>query len=226
MNMKLFDASTGQITEVNESGTSVPEEALKQMEGLCVKWAKKSRAMILTGSLPPGCPAEFYAGVMEIIRREAPNCRLIVDAEGEKLMAALEKNPFLVKPNRYELELIAGRALPLMADVIEEGKKLLNRGVENVVVSLGSEGALALSVQSSWYIPPIPCQVASTVGAGDAMLTAVTAALCEDMPLPEALCRGAALATACVASPGTGFIDMQLYDQFLLDAKSSLVVVE
>ena len=215
MNIKLFDEAAGQITEINEPGAPVSPQTLGDMVDMCVDWAKKSRVLILTGSLPAGCPADFYARVMDRLRGEAPACRIAVDAEGERLACTLDKRPWLIKPNRYELELLAGRSLPELSDVADEGRRLLDRGVENVIISLGSEGALALSAADAWYAPVIPCQVASTVGAGDSMLAAAAAALADGLSLPEALRRGCALATAAVATPGTGRIDREKYEAFL-----------
>jgi len=91
--------------------------------------------------------------------------------------------------------------------------------VEQVIISLGSEGVLALSAAGIWYAPAIPCEVASTVGAGDSMLAAAAAALADGLSLPEALRRGCALATAAVATPGTGRIDMRLYEEFYASAR-------
>ena len=214
MNIKLFDEAAGQITEINEPGAPVSPQTLGDMLDMCVDWAKKSRVLILTGSLPAGCPADFYARVMVHVRSQAPDCKLVVDAEGERLACTLDKRPWLIKPNRYELELLAGRSLPELTDVTDEGRRLLDRGVENVIISLGGEGSLALSAAGAWYAPAVPCQVASTVGAGDSMLAAAAAALADGLSLPEALRRGCVLATAAVATPGTGRIDMRLYEEF------------
>jgi len=219
MNIKLLDEAAGQITEINEPGAPVSPQTLEKMVDMCAAWAKKSRVLILAGSLPAGCPADFYARVMVHVRSQVPDCKLVVDAEGERLTCTLEHRPWLIKPNRYELELMAGRSLPTLSDVADEGKHLLDRGVEQVIISLGSEGALALSAAGIWYAPAIPCEVASTVGAGDSMLAAAAAALADGLSLPEALRRGCALATAAVATPGTGRIDMRLYEEFYASAR-------
>ncbi len=218
-NTKIMDASTQKVTEINEAGEPVGSGCLADVLKLCGKWAQKSRALVLSGSLPPRCPRNYYAQVMDYEAQQAPDCAMVVDAEGEVLSSALDKKPYLIKPNRYELESICGRRLDSVERVAEEGRKLLARGVQHVAISLGREGVLGLDGEGAWHAPAIPCPVKSTVGAGDSMLAAMTGALLEGAGMEQALIRGVALATAAVATPGTGWIDTGLYHEALKRVK-------
>ena len=135
------------------------------------------------------------------------------------MACALDKKPYLIKPNRYELETLCGRQLDSPEQAAEEGAKLLERGVQHVAISLGREGVLGLSGKEVWYAPALPCPVQSTVGAGDSMLAAMTGALLEGAGIEQALIRGVALATAAVATQGTGWIDTGLYHEALKRVK-------
>lgn len=223
-NTKIVDASTHQVTEINEAGEPVGSGCLAEVLELCGKWAEKSRALVLSGSLPPRCPKNYYAQIMDHAARRAPGCAMVVDAEGEALACALDKKPYLIKPNRYELETLCGRQLDSPEQAAEEGAKLLKRGVQHVVVSLGREGVLGMSSKEVWYAPALPCPVKSTVGAGDSMLAAITGALTEGAGMEQALIRGVALATAAVATPGTGWIDTGLYHEALKRVKPQKMV--
>ena len=61
-NTKIIDLETRQATEVNESGAPVTEADVEQMTALLRAYAEKSRVMVLSGSLPPGCPADCRCG--------------------------------------------------------------------------------------------------------------------------------------------------------------------
>ena len=81
-NLKVFDRSTARITEINEPGEQIPEEALARMVQKVREYAEICDTMVFTGSLPPGVPADFYRTLIEAT---AGCCRCVLDAEGEKL---------------------------------------------------------------------------------------------------------------------------------------------
>lgn len=76
----------------------------------------------------------------------------------------------MVKPNRRELEIWAGRKLPELSDVVEAAHALRDQGIAHVVISLGAEGALWVNASGAWIAKPPACEVVSTVGAGDSMV--------------------------------------------------------
>ncbi len=114
----------------------------------------------------------------------------MLDTSGAPLAAALASGQPLhaVKPNRAELEALLGRDLPTTADLVAAARALLDRGVALVVVSLGAEGALFVDRQAA-LAAALPAKKAlSTVGAGDAMVAGIAAALIEGASL-ERLAR-------------------------------------
>ena len=113
----------------------------------------------------------------------------------EALRRALPAGPDLVKPNRAELEELAGRALPDRVALREAADGLAGYGVGTTVVSLGAEGALFLRDGEAVFATPPPVRVASTVGAGDAMVAGTVLGTLRGL----ALAGVAALATACSA---------------------------
>ena len=110
-NIKLFDASSDTVTEVNASAEPVPSEAVMQMEDAVAAACAESRWLVLTGSLPKGYPADAYARMIRRVREAAPGCRVALDAEGEPLRLGVMEKPDLMKPNRRELELLVDRKL-------------------------------------------------------------------------------------------------------------------
>ena len=141
-NIKVFDRSTGTITELNESGMNVTEENLSKMVDLVVRHAENSDYLILSGSLPPGCPQDYYRTLIHAV--EGLGCRCVLDADGERLKFGLEARPFMIKPNRYELETMIGRPLDGITDIREAALRYIDMGVQVVSVSTVISLATAL----------------------------------------------------------------------------------
>jgi len=216
INTKMLDRSTGKITEINDRGVAVTAEQVEAMVEQCVRWAKKSTFMVLSGSLPPGCPDDLYATICERIRAEVPACRVLLDAEGEKLRLGLKAHPTLIKPNQYEFELLAGRELPTVQDVHEEACRWIAEGVtEMIVVSMGGDGAYLHDGRQAYFAPIIPVPVRSTVGAGDSMVAGMMYAFDRGLDAVDAFCHGVAAATSSVTTEGTELVDAEVYQQML-----------
>ncbi|MBQ7933878.1 MAG: 1-phosphofructokinase, partial [Lachnospiraceae bacterium] len=108
-----------------------------------------------------------------------------------------------------------GRALPTREDLIEEAKKLLKKGIQKVVVSLGSEGMLYVDGEGTLFAPAKEVQVVSTVGCGD---TAVASLCMNELAGDDremALRKAVALSAANAATEGCGQIPMELYLELL-----------
>jgi len=216
-NIKVLDAAQGVVTELNEAGMNATDAQLEEMLRLCCQWAQRSGALVLTGSLPPLCVPDYYGRVMDAVKQVAPDCALVVDAEGEKLAAALKRRPYLVKPNLYELEMLCGRKLASTKAQVRELERLISDGnAQTAILSMGADGAFIADHRGVFYAPALQVNVATTAGAGDAMLTGALVTLLEGGSAADALAEGTALAAAAVATPGSGSLDIELYQQLRL----------
>ncbi len=186
--------------EISGIGPSIPPLQLDNLLERFEEQAGKGFG-VLTGSTQNGVPPELYA---DLIRRiTARGGRAVVDSHDEALRLAIEARPFLIKPNRYELETLLGRRLKDTKTVAAEARVLQRSGVNHVCVSLGEDGALLTGPDNSYYAPAPKVDVRSSVGAGDSMVGALVAAFSRDIAPPEALRLGVACATGTVTRPGT-----------------------
>lgn len=197
INVKL---KSGMESEINAAGPSIPAEALAtlmaKLDGLT-----EGDILVLAGSIPPTLPRDLYA--RWTARLAGRGIRVVVDAEGEALTAVLPHHPFLVKPNRAELEELMGRPLPSEADLHEAARSLQEAGARNVLVSLGGEGALLLDEQGEFHRAPAAAVTpVNTVGAGDSMVAGFIAGLPQGYDY--ALKLGIAAGGATAASDGLG----------------------
>ncbi|WP_298290999.1 1-phosphofructokinase family hexose kinase [Thiomonas sp.] len=162
---------------------------------------------VLTGSRMPGVPTGYYAEVIDRLR--AQGARAIVDAQGEMLERAVAAAPFLIKPNRVELEQLVRRKLPDTAAVVQAAQQMCARGVQWVCASLGGEGAVLVSATQVLVGRAPAVTVASTVGAGDSMVGALVHALSRGDPPRQALRLALACGSGTAAQPGTELFDPQ-----------------
>ena len=152
-------------TEINAAGPNIPADC---MDALYPKLDSLTEGdtLVLAGSIPSSLPKDTYRAIIE--RLAGRGIRFVVDAEGALLTETLPYRPFLIKPNRAELEGIMGRELPTDNDLKEAAAEMQRRGAVNVLISLGGDGALLLDENGEYHranaLPVIPV---NTVGAGD-----------------------------------------------------------
>lgn len=158
--------------------------------------------IVATGSLPVGVPTDFYARVAE--KAKTRGSRVILDASGDALAAALEVGVFLVKPNLAELEAFAGRTVSVPDEQNALARQLvLDRKAEVVAVSLGGDGALLATREGCLRLPAPEVKVKSAVGAGDSFVAGLTLGLAHGRPLRDAFGLGLAAGTAAVLTAGS-----------------------
>ena len=167
--------------------------------------AKSAEFVVASGSLPPGVQTDFYQRVADICRHLG--ARLIVDTSGGGLQH-ISSGVFLLKASLRELRECVGRPLATEADQFAAAHELVNSGrAEVVLVSLGSDGALLATQHASQRFSAIPMAGGSGVGAGDAMVAAITVGLCRGWPLVKSVRLGIAAGAAMLTTPGTAACD-------------------
>ncbi|MDR2514424.1 MAG: 1-phosphofructokinase family hexose kinase [Christensenellaceae bacterium] len=210
-NLKIFDEEKSTITEINEPGPRVSEEMLFSMRELTRAAAKESRAVVFTGSLPPGAPEDYYQTLM----KDARGVFRVLDAEGEKLKKGLLAKPDLIKPNAYELESLTGKKLSSLDDLRLAAVHSTGMGAGLCCVTMGAGGALLTDGKRCFYAPRVEVPVLSTVGAGDSVVCGLLYALLGGADLGEALRAGVAAGTAAVMSEGTQLFERQGFEDML-----------
>ena len=127
----------------------------------------------------------------------------------------LEAKPFMIKPNRYELEMITGQELKTLKDIRDAALKYIDMGVSVVAVSLGAEGAMITDGSDAFFAPRLNIEVKSTVGAGDSMVAGLACGFIGDNSLEDCFRMGVASATARCVTEGNRVIDKTVYKALL-----------
>ena len=204
INVKLTEKD-GEVTDFNFSGFDVASTDWERFVTDSLSWLGQFDMVCVSGSLPSGVTPEAFTDWMMRLRALCP-C-IIFDSSREALKAGLQAAPWLVKPNRRELEIWAGRKLPALADVVAAAHQLRERGIAHVVISLGAEGALWVNASGEWLARPPHCEVISTVGAGDSMVGGLIYGLLMRESSEHTLRLATAVAALAVSQSNVGITD-------------------
>ncbi len=204
-NLKLYDAKTGDTTDINELGQPCGDAAMHLAKETLVRTLHAGDIAVLSGSLPPDAPISTYADWTRLIN--SIGAKAFVDADRESLRLATEAIPYAIKPNEHELAQLCGSHLNSTTELQKEGMRYVELGIRLVVVSMGPRGALFLTEAERWHSPGLYVNVKSTVGAGDAMMAALAYGEDAGLSLHETAKISIALSAASVMQTGTQSAD-------------------
>jgi len=178
------------------------------------------RLLVVSGSLPPGVPLDFYARVARLVR--SAGARMILDTSGKPLREAARQGVFLLKPSLREFEELTRSSLAAREAMVDRARELIRDGrCEVLVLSLGAEGVLWVSAGEAEWMRAPAVTVASSVGAGDSLVAGIVLGLSQGRPVREAVRLGLAAATASVMTPGTGLCRREDVDRLARTIRSS-----
>jgi 6-phosphofructokinase 2 len=196
-----YERSSGQEYRIVPPGPEVSESewqaAIDMLDEVDADW------LVLTGSLPRGVPADFYARIAKRAK-ERHGMKVVLDTSGRPLFEALQEGIHVVKPNQRELENLLGRKAPHRDDQEALCRQLIDEGrAEMVALSLGAEGALMVWRDGARFLESPKVEVKSAVGAGDSFVGALTLGLAQNRPIDDAFALAVATGAATVLTAGT-----------------------
>jgi 1-phosphofructokinase len=168
VNVKIVDPILDQVTDINFPGLEPHPEDLLRLTETIDSLCADTDWFVLSGSVPAGVPATFYAEL--VTRLKARGKQVVLDASGPPFAEAVGCGPDIIKPNIEELSELVGRSLKGRAEVLAAAGLLVEQGVGLVAVSMGAAGALFVERDGAVFATPPAIKVKSTVGAGDAMV--------------------------------------------------------
>jgi 1-phosphofructokinase len=204
----------GTTTKINEPGPSLDAESIEKLAHLLVLESERADWVVLSGSLPPGVPAGWYADLVRALRPWG--CRIAVDTSDAPLLALAaqfpDAAPDLLKPNSEELAQLTGADPEILeaaaaggdpSACVEAARSLVARGVGAVMATLGGAGAVLVTADGAWYATPPPITLRSTVGAGDSSVAGYVLAHTRDLNAPDRLRLAVAYGSAAASLAGT-----------------------
>lgn len=199
----------GRSTEFLEPGGPVTQAELEHLAAIVAELLPGCDAVCMSGSLPPGAPADTWRQLVALASGQG--IPVVLDCSGEGLASALEADPAVlpaaIKPNADEVAELTGADPSNLGEVRRAAEGLHQRGVADVIVSLGARGALLVSDAGCLYGRPPHIDAINPVGSGDTLVGAYAVGLVRRLTPSERLRHALACATANCLSPSTGLFD-------------------
>ncbi|ANH40459.1 Tagatose-6-phosphate kinase [Nocardioides dokdonensis FR1436] len=198
----------GTTTKLNSPGPPVTGTCLDALADTLGDLAERADWMVLAGSLPPGAPLGWYADLVAMLRERT---KIAVDTSDAPLQALVDQletaAPHVMKPNGEELASLTGADPEDLesdpAAAAQAAQRLLDRGVETVLATLGGQGAVLVTEGGAWHAAAPEIEVVSTVGAGDSSLFGYLLGALHDLEPAARLALAVAYGSAAAGLPGT-----------------------
>ncbi|OEE39104.1 1-phosphofructokinase [Vibrio sp. V09_P4A23P171] len=201
INVKLVEKS-GEVSDINFPGVEVTPLAIEQFERTLERLAVDHDYFVLAGSLPQGISPALCASWIE--KLHSMGKKVLFDSSRDALKAGLDAKPWLIKPNDEELSQFVGRELHTPEQCQAAAAQLAEKGIENIVVSMGANGVMWLNQHQWLHAKPPRMQVVSTVGAGDTLVAGLCWGHMQQMEKTELLTFATALSALAVTQVGVG----------------------
>ncbi|AQM21410.1 1-phosphofructokinase [Vibrio anguillarum] len=201
INVKLVEKS-GEVSDINFPGVEVTPLAIEQFERTLDRLAADHDYFVLAGSLPQGISPALCASWIE--KLHSMGKKVLFDSSRDALKAGLDAKPWLIKPNDEELSQFMGRELHTPEQCQAAAAQLAEKGIENIVVSMGANGVMWLNQHQWLHAKPPRMQVVSTVGAGDTLVAGLCWGHMQQMEKTELLTFATALSALAVTQVGVG----------------------
>ncbi|MBB6453563.1 1-phosphofructokinase [Salirhabdus euzebyi] len=194
MNVKI---KSNAETEINGNGpvitTDQQDKLFTQIEQLT-----SDDILVLAGSIPNTLPNNFYEKIASSCKERG--AKLVVDTSQDALKEMIQFQPFLIKPNHHELGELFQTNIETAQDAVTYAKKLVDQGVQNVIVSMGGKGAIFINEKDVFEANIPKGTVKNTVGAGDSVVSGFLASYIQNADYKEAFQYGVAAGTATAFS--------------------------
>lgn len=212
-NLKVLDQHM-ELTELNEAGPTVSDLEIEQLKHRILKHCDEDTIVVLSGNVSPGVDPHIYEDFIRVIQQT--KAKAVLDADGPLFANGINARPAFIKPNKYELATHFGMDETCTnEEIVRKAKTLLNEDTTLVVVSMGKEGSIFITKEAIYQAEALSITAHSAVGAGDAMVAAITYALTLDLAMEDLIRLSVATSAGAVMTIGTNPAPRELIDTLM-----------
>ena len=188
-------------TRISFSGFAADSALLKRVEDALIDRVDEDTFVTFTGRVPDGIPMEDTKRFLRsLISRGA---KIVIDSKSFDLDDLIEMKPWLIKPNQEEISEYLNREVNTFEEVSRAAYELYEQGIANVMISLGSQGALLVCDEGTMIATPPTVDAISTIGAGDSSIGGFLSEAIKGASAEQMLCGAVSYGTAACLTPGT-----------------------
>ena len=190
------------VTRFLREGFTVPYEAVEELLLLLGREVRERTLVVISGTLPAGISDQILLDICLAIRERGGLVAL--DTSARFTLEEIGRfTPWLIKPNRKELEEMARRELPGTPEIVDFCRELTGRGVCHCLVSMGDSGILYAGAEGVYQVMVPNVSVVSAVGSGDYCLAGFVLGQATKKSLVQSLKTAASFGTAACLTEGT-----------------------
>ena len=213
----------GNQTELLESGPQIAPAELEAFTAKFAELAAKADVVTLSGSLPRGVDAGYYAELVKIA--EEAGAKVLLDTSGASLEAALESDakPELVKPNLTEINGLLGTSFTtddvdanLVCGCARRGALPADgrfSGIPWVVVSMGAAGSVGFHEGRAFRAKTPAIAAVNATGSGDSTIAGFAHAIAAGADDVTVLKTANTCGKLNAMDPKTGHLVMDRWDE-------------
>lgn len=184
-------------TELTGVSPEIPKEKLEELIGK-MSDLKDGDILVLSGSIPSSVSSSIYKELSEKVKADV---EIVLDTRGNLLQENMHNN-FFIKPNIHELREMFGGKIETKSEIVEKCKFFLERGIKNVILSRGGEGALLINKDCVLEASVPKGNLINSIGAGDSMVAGFIAGYVKGMSLEDSFRLAVASGSATAYSYG------------------------
>jgi 1-phosphofructokinase family hexose kinase len=221
INLAVIDPTSGEQTEINERGPAVSPEEVERFVGRLRYLAGGARICVLSGSLPPGTPEDLYARLVADLRER--DVIVLLDADGEAMLAGLRAGASIVTPNELEAEELVGQEFSGRDDVVNGLSELIRLGAGEAAITRpdGCVAVVGSGAERQFIEVRIrPLEPVSTVGSGDAFVAGYVAARYDGGEPRDCLAYAVACGAESTQHFGAGVVDRNQVERLLREVET------
>ena len=203
INVKLqskIDDKVVEETAINGEGPKILDKDVDEIMNKLEK-IQKDDFIVLAGSVSRNMKDDIYEKICSKVKEKGT--KIVADATGKLLVNILKHKPFLIKPNKKELEEIFQKEIRTNEEVVEYARRLQEMGAENVLISMDKDGAILITKDKKMLYGEAPKgKVVNSVGSGDSMVAGFITGYINHQDYDRALKLGIAAGSASAFSKG------------------------
>ena len=203
----------GYVTEILEPGPGISVGEKEEFLGTYKNLIKETELVVIAGSVAKGAGEDFYKNLIEMAHLN--HIKVFLDTSGDALMYGVDAAPYLIKPNLKELEYLLGQQIKTDSQIKDAITILHNKGIEKIVVSLGSKGIIYGDGTKVLKAKPPKIDAVNTVGCGDSVVASYVLSYLNKEDDETALKRAIAISAAHATTMENGNLPMELIQEYM-----------
>ena len=211
--INVMDEKNNTSTEILEPGPTVTFEEEEAFLARYIELLDECSVVTASGSLPEGLPSNFYATLIRLANQKGK--KFILDTSGISFIEGVKEKPYMIKPNLDELTMLLHHRPENIDDYIDAVKSFREQGIEMPVVSLGKSGSIAALEDGIYHFTTPNIKVLNAVGSGDSLVAGCATGLYRGLKPMDIIKLGMACGTANTQFFKTGWITVELVNEFL-----------